>query len=59
MGIIWGWKYIKEQDQKSKIVGYVSYAITIIAILIAVRSTLAIVNSVNSQVNQLQNIQGF
>lgn len=59
MGFIWGYKYIKETDQKSKVIGYVSFALTVIAILIAVRSTMAIINSVTSQVNQIQNLQGF
>jgi hypothetical protein len=59
MGVIWGWKYIKAADQKSRIVGYVCFGLTVVAILLIVRSTMSIVNSVNSQMNQIQNLPGF
>ncbi len=59
MGCIWGYKYIKIADGRSKMIGYICVAITMLSILIAVRSVMVVVNTVNSQVNQIQNLQGF
>jgi predicted nucleic acid-binding Zn ribbon protein len=59
MGVIWGLKYINQKDSKSKTVGWVAFGLTVISILIAVQMTMKIMNSVSSQMNQLQGIQGF
>ena len=59
MGVVWGWKYIKQTDKKSRIVGYVAIGLTVISILLAVQATMGFINSVGNQVNQIQNLQGF
>jgi hypothetical protein len=59
MGIIWGWKYIKQTDRKSRIVGYVAIGLTVVAIILAAQATMGVVNSVTSQVGQIQSLQGF
>lgn len=60
MGIFWGLKYLKEQDDKTKIVGVVAMILSGITFIIAAQYTMAFVNSLNSQVGQqLQGIEGF
>ncbi|HUD20258.1 MAG TPA: zinc ribbon domain-containing protein [Patescibacteria group bacterium] len=59
MGVIWGWRYLKRDDQKSKIVGTVAMVITVIVLLLAVKWTVDIVNAVNKQMGQFNSMQGF
>ena len=60
MGFIWGYKYLKETDPKAKMVGLVCYIITIVVLVLAVKVTVDLINTVNTQVNsQIQNIQGL
>lgn len=60
MGLIWGFKYVKQADSRSKIVGIVAIALTVVILIVATQLTINLMNSVNTQVNtQLQNIQGF
>ncbi len=60
MGIVWGMRYLRQPDQKSKIVGFIAMALTVIVILWAVRYTVNLINGVNSQMNtQLQGLEGF
>jgi len=59
MGVVWGWKYIKQPDQKSRLVGYAAIGLTALSLLLAIRATMGIIHSVSTQVNQIQNLQGF
>jgi hypothetical protein len=60
MGIIWGFKYLKESNPKAKIVGIICIALTIIVLVIVVNVTVKLINTVNDQVNsQMQNIMQF
>ncbi len=59
MGVIWGWRYLKADDQKSKIVGITAMVITVIVLLLAVKWTVDIVNAVNKQMGQFNSMQGF
>ena len=60
LGIIWGIRYLRQPDRASKVVGWAAIAITTIVLLISIKVTVDLVNSVNEQVNkQLQDIGGL
>lgn len=60
MGIVWGIKYVKEQDQKAKIHGIILIIITIIELIILTVWTMNIIKTINTQVgSQLNGLQGF
>ena len=60
MGIVWGLKYLRQEDQKSKIVGIVAMSLSVMTLIIATQYVMSAVNSINGQVNkQLQGIEGF
>jgi len=60
LGIIWGLRYVKEQDSKSKTVGVLAIAITIVVLVIVVISSIQFIQLIEDQVNsQLQTIQKF
>lgn len=51
MGIIWGLRYLKQKDSKSQIVGLLAIVVTIISIVIAVKTTIDLIATVNTQIN--------
>jgi len=58
-GIFWGLKYIRDEDQNRKAVGFVAWAITIFSIVLAVVQTVRLMNVISNSVSnqiQLQNI---
>ena len=58
LGLFWGFKYLRQPDQGSKIVGIVAIILTIIILVLTVIFTVNLVNTINTQVNQqLQNVQ--
>ncbi len=60
MGIIWGFKYVRQPDQNSKIAGIAAMVVTVIVIIATVQFTVNLMNTVSDQVNsQLQGIGGF
>jgi len=60
MGLIWGIRYLRQQDGKSKIVGMVAIALTVLVLIVATGYTVRLVDNVNNQVGkQLQGIEGF
>ncbi len=59
LGILWGFKYLRQQDDRSKIVGIAAIVITIIEIILVVQSTVGILNGVSGQLNNFQGMQGF
>lgn len=60
MGIVWGLKYLRQEDQKSKIVGIVAMSFSVITLIIATQYVMNAVNTINTQVGkQLQGIEGF
>lgn len=59
LGVYWGWKYLKSADMKVRIVGYVACLLTLIALIIFTVWAKNIMDSVNKQVNQIQNLQGY
>jgi len=60
MGIIWGFKYLREKSIASKLVGITAMVVTVIELVLVVKFTIDAVNMINAQVNsQLQNLQGL
>lgn len=60
MGIFWGLRYMRDGSQKSKIIGIVAMALSVVIFIIAVKFTVNTVNTLNTQVEkQLQGIEGF
>ncbi len=58
-GILWGFKYLRQTDDKSKIVGIATMVITVIEIILVIQWTIGILNGVGGQINSFQGIQGF
>ena len=59
MGIIWGLRYLKQPDQKSKIAGWIMIILTVIVLWLAIKWTVDIVNGVDKQMSQFNSAQGF
>lgn len=60
MGIFWGFRYVRVDNGKSKIVGLVAMALSVATIIIAVQYTISLVDTINSQMGkQFQGIEGF
>lgn len=60
MGIIWGLQYLREKDEKAKIVGIVAMILSVVIIIVVAQYTVSLVNTINNQVGQqLQGIGGF
>lgn len=60
LGLWWGFKLFRRGDDRSRRIGIICVAITVVSTIIATAWTVRLFNSVNAQVNQqLQGIQGF
>lgn len=60
MGIVWGMRYIREQDQRAKFHGYIFIGLTVIELIVLTVWTVNFIHGINSAVNQqLNGLQGF
>jgi hypothetical protein len=60
MGVIWGFRYVKQEGTQYKLVGYAMMITTVVVLIVAVRATINIVNTATTQMNsQLENMTGF
>ncbi len=60
IGVIWGAKYLKAEDQKTRLIGWACIVLTGISLLIGTYLAIQTINTVNEQVNsQLQGLNGF
>ncbi len=60
MGIIWGMRYLREKEEKSKIVGVIAMLLSVVTLIVAIQYTVNFANTINSQVDkQLQGIEEF
>lgn len=60
MGLWWGYKYFRQPDRKSKIIGVVSAVLTIISLIVTTKLAVDFMSDLNSQVqSQMQNFQGY
>jgi hypothetical protein len=49
-GFYWGYRYLRQSDTTSKIVGLITILITLVEIIWLTQTTIAAVNTVNQQV---------
>lgn len=55
LGIIWGARFLKESDQKSKITGIIAIILTFISLVVTTILLVNTINAVNKELNrQLQ-----
>jgi predicted amidophosphoribosyltransferase len=60
MGLVWGMRYLKQPDQKSKLIGIVAIVLTALSLVISTIYIVDYINKVNTEVTrQLNDIQGF
>lgn len=60
MGIFWGMRYLREKEDKSKIVGIIAMLLSIVTLIVAVQLSVTFMNTINSQIGkQFQGIEGF
>ncbi len=60
MGFFWGIKYLKEENDKSKVMGLVMIGLTLFSLVVITISTIGFINMLNQQVSsQLNNFGGF
>lgn len=55
LGLMWTFKYLKQESQKAKNIGIISLVLTVVAIAVAVWVTADIVNGLNSYLNNQLN----
>lgn len=59
LGFIWGYRYLRQPDTRSKIVGLITIAITIIEIVFLIEFTVNLIDTVNRQIYQQTNLYGL
>jgi hypothetical protein len=59
MGIIWGFRYLRQSDTKSKVIGLIAISVTIIEIIWLIQTTVYTINTVNQQINQQMKLYGL
>ena len=59
LGFIWGYRYLRQADNKSKIVGVVVIIITLAELIYGVVATVEIVDTANKQINQQFKLYGL
>jgi hypothetical protein len=59
-GIIIGIRYLRQKENKAKVVGAIAVILTILSIIVFTKMTMNLINNINTQVNnQLQQFEGF
>lgn len=59
LGLIWGYRYLRQPDSDSKLVGLVTVVITVIEIIWLIVTTIGVVNMANQQINQQIQLYGL
>ncbi len=60
MGIFWGLRYLREKDDKSKIIGVIAMLLSLVTLIVAIQYTVTFMNTINNQVGkQFQGIEGL
>lgn len=60
MGFIWGFRYLREKEEKSKMIGIVAIILTIVVLVVVLKLSIDLINTINTQVNtQVQNLMQF
>ena len=60
MGIFWGWKYLRHNDPKSRMIGIIAVVLTVVSLIVTTKIAVDYMNKVNEEVSrQLNGLQGF
>ena len=59
LGIYWGYSYIKQGDAKSKAVGFLAIAITVVMLILAFVWTKQFADTLNAQLGEQMNTLSF
>jgi len=59
LGFIWGYRYLRQPDTRSKIVGLITIVITIVEIVFLIEFTVNLIDTVNRQIYQQTNLYGL
>jgi hypothetical protein len=59
LGLIWGFRYLRQPDTKSKLIGWIAIIITIIETIWLIQTTVKVVNDTNQQINQQMRLYGL
>ena len=58
-GFIWGYRYLRQSDSKSKLIGLAVIIITIIETIWLIFFTINFTNTLNQQINQTYQLYGL
>ena len=58
-GLFWGYRYLRQPDTKSKLIGLFTIIITIVEVVWLTQITINTINTVNQQINQQIQLYGF
>ena len=56
MGFVYGWRYIRQPNDKSKIVGVIAVTLTLLSLLLSIWTTKALVNYINEQLGIINSL---
>ena len=56
MGFVYGWRYIRQPNDKSKIVGVIAVTLTLLSLLLSIWTTKALVNYINEQLSIINSL---
>jgi uncharacterized paraquat-inducible protein A len=58
-GLIWGYRYFRQPDTSSKLIGFITIIITVVEIVWLTQVTINMINIANRQINQQIQLYGF
>lgn len=58
-GLIWGYRYLRQSDASSKLIGIVVIIITVVETVWLTQVTINIINTTNQQINQQIQLYGL
>jgi hypothetical protein len=56
LGLWYAWKYLKQDDQTSRIIGTVVIALTVVAVALAIWTTAGLFNSISQYLNSVRGL---
>ena len=58
-GLIWGFQYLRQEDQRSKIIGLLVIIVTIVETIWLTQSTISIFSTLTQQISQQTQLYGL
>jgi len=56
-GLWYAWKYLKQNDKKSKIIGWIAIALTLAAVAVAIWTMAGLIGTINQLFNALNGLE--